>query len=257
MSDPMKAMILAAGLGTRLRPLTDDRPKALVTVAGRTMLEIALARLRSFGVGEVIVNTHHFAEKISEYLAAKANFGMHIEISHEEELLDTGGGLKKAAWFFLDDKRPEDPGLAPFILHNVDVISTIDLGRMVGFHNEQGALATLAVQERETSRYLLFDKQLRLCGRLSGHDQQAEFVQSSEQLYAEALAFSGVHVISPRIFGMMTEEGPFSIITSYLRIAGGKEKIVAFRGDEYYWRDLGRPENVALAGKDFEDKILS
>jgi NDP-sugar pyrophosphorylase family protein len=250
----MKAMILAAGLGTRLRPLTDDRPKALVEVAGRTLLDITLRRLRSFGVGEVIINVHHFADMVVEYLRANDNFGMRIEVSREELLLDTGGGLKKAAHFFLENAGGVDE---PFILHNVDVISTIDLGRMVQFHKELGALATLAVQERETSRYLLFDKQLRLCGRLSGHDQQAEFVQSSEQLYAEALAFSGVHVISPRIFGMMTEEGPFSIITSYLRIAAGKEKIMAFRGDEYYWRDLGRPENVVLAGKDFENKILS
>src|SRR5208337_4117599 len=101
----MKAMVLAAGLGTRLRPLTDDRPKALVTVAGRTMLEIALARLRFFGVHEVIVNTHHYGEMIREYLKANGNFGMRIEISHEDELLDTGGGLKKAAWFFLEGDK--------------------------------------------------------------------------------------------------------------------------------------------------------
>jgi len=120
-------MILAAGLGTRLRPLTNDRPKALVEVAGRTLLEITLARLREFGVREVIVNTHHFAEMIPEYLETHDSFGMRIEISHEEELLDTGGGLKKAAWFFLEDGPDADE---PFLLHNVDVISTIDLGRI-------------------------------------------------------------------------------------------------------------------------------
>jgi NDP-sugar pyrophosphorylase family protein len=120
----MKAMVFAAGLGTRLRPFTDDRPKALVTVAGRTLLEITLSRLRTFGVREVIVNVHHFADQIVAYLAANRNFGMRIEVSREESLLDTGGGLKKAAWFFLDGKSPDDPTLQPFILHNVDIVST-------------------------------------------------------------------------------------------------------------------------------------
>jgi NDP-sugar pyrophosphorylase family protein len=145
----MKAMILAAGLGTRLRPLTNDRPKALVEVAGRTLLEITVARLRTFGVREVIVNVHHFADMVTDYLKKNDNFGMRIEISHEDELLDTGGGLKKAGWFFLEDSAERGE---PFILHNVDVISAIDLGRMVQFHKERQALATLAVQQRETSR---------------------------------------------------------------------------------------------------------
>src|ERR1700674_5408097 len=150
----MKAMILAAGLGTRLRPLTDDRPKALVEIAGRTLLEITLSRLRSFGVTEVIVNVHHFAEMILDYLKTHDNFGMRIEVSREEVLLDTGGGLKKAAWFFLEDSTRLDE---PFLLHNVDVISTIDLRQMTQFHSENTALATLAVQNRETSRYLFFN----------------------------------------------------------------------------------------------------
>jgi NDP-sugar pyrophosphorylase family protein len=246
-------MILAAGLGTRLRPLTDDRPKALVEVAGRTLLEITLARLRTFGVRQVIVNVHHFADMVVDYLKANHNFGMQIEVSHEDALLDTGGGLKKAAWFFLEDSsRPDEP----FILHNVDVISTIDLDRMVRLHKEQQALATLAVQERETSRYLLFDERVRLCGRLSGHNQQAEFVRTSRELQVQALAFSGIHVISPRIFPMISEDGEFSIITSYLRLAKQGEQIIGFRSDEYYWRDLGRPENVAQAEKDFRENVL-
>ncbi len=158
----MKAMILAAGLGTRLRPLTDNRPKALVEVAGRTMLEITLIRLRSFGIREVIVNVHHFADMIVEYLKTNHNFGMRIEISREEVLLDTGGGLKKAAYFFRERSSSPDES---FILHNVDVISTIDLGRVVQFHVDKRALATIAVQNRKTSRYLLFDDSLQLCGR--------------------------------------------------------------------------------------------
>src|SRR2546429_1547339 len=145
----MKAMILAAGLGTRLRPLTDNRPKALVEIAGRTMLEITLVRLRSFGIREVIVNVHHFADLVIEYLKAHGNFGMRIEISREDVLLDTGGGLKKAAWFF-------EGSTDPFILHNVDVLSTIDLHRMVKFHVENDSLATLAMKDRKSSRYLLF-----------------------------------------------------------------------------------------------------
>jgi NDP-sugar pyrophosphorylase family protein len=170
---------------------------------------------------------------------------MRIEVSREEVLLDTGGGLKKAAYFFLEvSKRVEEP----FIVHNVDVISTIDLRRMVQFHTEKQALATLAVQDRETSRYLIFDEQLQLCGRRSGRDQQIEFVRSSQQ--AQALAFSGIHVISPRLFALMMDEGVFSIITSYLHLAAREEKILAFRADEYYWRDLGRPDNLMQAAQD-------
>ncbi|MFY9740588.1 MAG: nucleotidyltransferase family protein [Candidatus Sulfotelmatobacter sp.] len=241
----MKAMILAAGLGTRLRPLTDDRPKALVEAGGRTLLEITLARLREFEIDEVIVNVHHFADMVVDYLKANNNFGMHIEISREETLLDTGGGLKKAGWFFLQDSIASRE---PFIVHNVDVISTIDLKRMLQFHNESAALATLAVQDRETSRYLLFDQDRRLCGRRAGRDGKPEIVRRpSLPSPMCALAFSGIHVISPRIFPLMTEDGPFSIIATYLRLAAQEENVCAFRGDEYYWRDLGRPENVAQA----------
>ena len=246
----MKAMILAAGLGTRLRPLTNDRPKALVEVGGRTLLEITLLRLREFGVREAIVNVHHFADAVIDYVKTKNNFGMRIEFSREEELLDTGGGLKRAAWFFLEDSGERDK---PFILHNVDVISTIDLGRMLQFHNEHHALATLAVQERQTSRYLLFDERMQLCGRRAGQDGESETVRAAGQ--AQALAFSGVHVISPRIFSMMTEGGAFSIISTYLRLAAQGENILGFRADEYYWRDMGRPENVARAERDAASRL--
>jgi len=247
----MKAMILAAGLGTRLRPLTDNRPKALVEVAGRTLLEITLSRLRGFGVREVIINVHHFGDMVVDYLKSNDDFGMRIEVSREELLLDTGGGLKKAAHFFLENSSASDE---PFILHNVDVISTIDLERMVQFHREHKALATLAVQDRETSRYLLFDEQGRLCGRRAGCDGVPELVRACQPL--NALAFSGVHVISPRFLAMMTEEGVFSIITSHLRLAARGENILGFRADEYYWRDLGRAENVAKVEQDSKGRIL-
>jgi mannose-1-phosphate guanylyltransferase len=247
----MRAMILAAGLGTRLRPITDHRPKALVEIAGRTLLEITLARLREFGVREVIINVHHFADMVVDYLKAKGNFGMRIEISREDVLLDTGGGLKNAAWFFLEDaERTEEP----FILHNVDVISTIDLRRMVQFHSQAEALATLAVQERETSRYLLFDEQLQLCGRQAFRQPMAEMVRSSQ--HPLALAFSGIHVISPQLLKMMTEEGAFSIIDTYLRLAGKGEGIMAFRADEYYWRDLGTLESLRQAEEDFQRDVV-
>src|SRR5256884_3348262 len=174
---PMKAMILAAGLGTRLRPLTDNRPKALVELSGRTLLEITLSRLRAFGVTEVIVNVHHFADMVIEYLKSNNNFGMRIEISREDVLLDTGGGLKRAAWFFLEDSARRDSSQdEPFLLHNVDVISNIDLRRMLQFHTENHAMATLAVQSRETSRYLLFDDH-QLCGRRTGRDGTPEWVR--------------------------------------------------------------------------------
>jgi mannose-1-phosphate guanylyltransferase len=245
----MKAMILAAGLGTRLRPLTNDRPKALVEVAGRSLLEITLRRLNAFGVREVIVNVHHFADSVVEYVKKNRNFGMRVEISREDVLLDTGGGLKRAAWFFREGDDTGD-GDEPFILHNVDVISSIDLNRMAQAHRENRALATLAVQQRETSRYLLFDEGNQLCGRRTGRDGTPEIARPSQT--TEALAFSGVHVISPRLLAHLKEDGAFSIITSYLRLAGEGEKIAAFRADEFYWRDLGRPENVHQAAEDVE-----
>jgi len=241
----MKAMILAAGLGTRLRPLTDNRPKALVTVAGRTLLEIALCRLRSFGVSEVIVNAHHFAGMIAEYLKANDNFGMRIAVSREEELLDTGGGLKKAAAFFLEHTGSSQE---PFILHNVDAISTIDLGRMVMFHPEQGSLATLAVQRRVTSRYLLFDERGELCGRRTGDEGEVELARPAAEMHS--LAFSGIHVISPNIFAKMKGVGAFSIISTYLDLSAKGEKIAAYRADDCYWRDLGRPESILQAEQD-------
>jgi NDP-sugar pyrophosphorylase family protein len=176
---------------------------------------------------------------------------MRIEISREEALLDTGGGLKRAAHFFLEgDNRSEQP----FIVHNVDVLSTIDLRKMLAFHTENQALATLAVQDRVTSRYLVFDDQLQLCGRQLGSDRP-ELVRGCQQVCA--LGFSGIHVVSSRFLAMMSENGAFSIVTSYLRLAAQGETIFAFRANEYYWRDLGKPENVAQAAEDLKHKIVA
>jgi NDP-sugar pyrophosphorylase family protein len=201
--------------------------------------------LRSFGIREVIINVHHFADMIVDYLEKNANFGIRIEISREDVLLDTGGGLKKAAWFFLDGPTDCDQ---PFLLHNVDVLSTIDLERLARFHIEHRALATMAVQERKSSRCLLFDEQLQLCGRRLERDQTTEVARSFQR--AQALAFSGIHVISPRFFAMLTEEGAFSIIDTYLRLAADEEKILAFRADKYYWRDVGTPASLKQAAED-------
>jgi NDP-sugar pyrophosphorylase family protein len=234
-------MVLAAGLGTRLRPLTDDRPKALVEVAGRTMLDRTLERLRAFGVREAIVNVFHFADLIVDYLRAHDNFGMRIEISREDALLDTpldtGGGLKRAAWFF-----QETPADAPFLLHNVDILSGFDLARMLAFHREHDALATLGTQRRPTSRPLLFDDALQLRGRGAS--------ASESRPGLTALAFAGIHVVSPRIFARMEEQGAFSIVAAYLRLAAQGEPILAYRDDDAYWRDLGKPESVAQAAED-------
>jgi mannose-1-phosphate guanylyltransferase len=238
----MRAMVLAAGLGTRLRPLTADRPKALVEVGGRTPLEITLTRLKEFGIREVIVNAHHFADKIAEYLRTNQNFGMHVEVSQEEVLLDTGGGLKKAGWFFLNQQEP-------FLLHNVDVISTVDFTRVLQAHKTRNALATLAVQERDSSRLLLFDSELRLCGRRAGRDAPPEIVRASENL--TGLAFTGIHVISPQFLSMMTEDGVFSIIDVYLRLARSGQTVQGFRADEFYWRDLGKVEQLRQAEADY------
>jgi mannose-1-phosphate guanylyltransferase len=250
----MKAMILAAGLGTRLRPLTDSCPKALVEINNRTLLEIILTRLRTFGITEAVINVHHFADMVVQYLKSKNNFEMRIEISREDDqLLDTGGGLKKAAWFFQENPTHLDD---PFILHNVDVISTIDFARMLQFHTENHALATLAVQSRESSRQLLFNNDLQLSGRRID-DKNTVISSEARNLSSiplQALAFSGIHLISPRLLPMLTEEGIFSIIPSYLRISAQDQKILAFRADQYYWRDLGRPADLAQAALDLQKK---
>ena len=242
----MKAMILAAGLGTRLRPLTNERPKALVEVAGRTMLELAVEQVKKIGVNEIIVNTHHFAGQVEEFLRAHDSFGMRIAVSQEDDLLDTGGGIKKAAWFFLEADNDE-----PFLVHNVDVLSTIDLAAIVAQHREQKNLATLAVQQRASSRQLLFSEHGLLCGRRNARTAAEELVPK-EQMPA-ALAFTGIHVLSPRIFARLSESGAFSIIDAYLRLARDGERIAAFRADPFLWRDLGKPESVRAAEREMTE----
>jgi mannose-1-phosphate guanylyltransferase len=189
---------------------------------------------------------------VMDHVKAAGNFGMHIEFSREDILLDTGGGLKKAAWFLSESGHSSASATKdkPFILYNVDVISNIDLQRMVEVHKHNAALATLAVQDRKTSRHLLFNDHLQLCGRRLVKEDKTEIVRPSQNM--SELAFAGIHVISPRIFPLLTEDGIFSIIPAYLRLAAQGEKIQAFRADEYYWRDLGKPENIQQAEQDIK-----
>ncbi len=233
----MKAMIFAAGKGTRLKPLTDNTPKALVKVNGTPMLEIIIKKLIKSGVCEIIINVHYLADQIIDFLKLNNNFGIRIEISHEkEELLDTGGGLKKAAWFFDDNE--------PLVLHNVDVISNIDLKGMIDFHNKNKALATLAVRERKSSRYFLFNNANELCGWENINSLERIISRSVENL--NQFAFSGIHIINPEIFSHLQNEGSFSIVPFYIELSK-KFPIMAFQHDKDFWFDIGKPENLNAA----------
>jgi len=236
----MKAMVLAAGVGSRLRPATDAMPKALIDVGGQPMLERVLRRLEDAGATEIIVNVHHFPDQIAGYLRARRDSGSRVELSQEPVLLETGGGLKKAAWFFDDGK--------PFLLHNSDVLSDVDLRALYSAHEGGNALATLAVHKRDSSRQLLFDPSGRLRGRRKG--QTIEWAGPAAASAVE-LAFAGIHVISPAIFPLLTETGAFSITDSYVRLARQGERIQAFRVDSAAWFDIGSAEKLERARKHF------
>lgn len=227
-------MIFAAGKGTRLKPLTDNTPKALVPVNGTPMIELVIKNLISIGVKEIIVNVHYLADQIIDFLISKNNFGIRIEISDEtNELLDTGGGLKKASWFFNSNE--------PFIVHNVDVISNIDLKGMIDFHNKNKALATLAVRKRTSSRYFIFNDKQELSGWENTKTSEKIISRFSEEY--TSLAFSGIHVISPAIFKNMKQEGKFSIVHNYLELSKNN-LILAYQHNKGYWFDIGKPNNL-------------
>ncbi len=235
----MKAMIFAAGLGTRLRPLTNDRPKALVEVGGYPLLEIALRRLLAFGYEEVVVNVHHFADQIEDFLQRNNNFGAVIHISDErKQLLDTGGGLRKAAkWLQGGDS---------FLVHNADILTDLDLHALRRAHDASGALATLAVRDRKTSRYLLFDEEGLLSGwknANTGAEKISRAVPSTT-----ALAFSGIQYLHPRLFDYMPEQEAFSIIDVYLN-AARSAKIAGFRHEHSQWLDVGKPDALEPAAE--------
>ena len=234
----MKAMIFAAGLGTRLRPLTNDRPKALVEIGGVPLLELAIRRLKHFGYDDILVNIHHFGQQIIDFLEKRQYFGIRITLSDErDKLLDTGGGLKKAAPFFDDG--------APFLLYNTDVLSDIDLRALRAAHLQKHALATLAVRQRETSRYLLFDDTLQLCGWQNARSGETRLSQDKAGL--APLAFSGIHVLSPEIFTFMPDgQSVFSIIDVYLE-AAKTAAVYGYRHDGSFWLDVGKHPALARA----------
>lgn len=234
----MKAMILAAGLGTRLKPLTDSTPKALLGAGQTTLLGFAIQKLKSAGFNELIINVHHFAPMIVEYLLVNNNFGCNIAISDESDaLLDTGGGISKASWFFDDGK--------PFLVYNVDIVGNMDLGAFYQHHLSGSNLATLSVRERKTSRYLLFDSRMRLCGwENTSTGEKRIAISCRENL---AFAFSGIHVINPELLPLIGK-GCFSIIDSYLGLAA-EHFIGGWLDQSSLWADAGKPESLGLAGK--------
>ena len=236
----MKAMIFAAGLGTRLKPLTDHMPKALVPVAGKPMLEHVIEKLKATGFDEIVINVHHFAQQIIDFLKANNNFGIKIWISDEtEELLDTGGGIKKAAHFFDE----------PFLVHNADILSNVDLKALYDYHLTSGNDATLLVSSRKTVRYLLFDDANRLCGWINKETLQTKpegFVYQPEK--QKEYAFGGIHIISPSLFNFLGNnwEGKFPIMDFYLQTCK-KARLGAYPKEDLQLIDIGKLDTLAKA----------
>lgn len=231
-------MIFAAGLGSRLKPYTETMPKALVPVSGVPMLEILVKHLLANGIRDIIINVHHFARQVIDFLQLNNDFGAHITISHEEELLlDTGGGLKKAAWFF-DDQQP-------FLVQNVDVISDLNYAEMLGSLIHKRALATLAVSKRQTSRYFLFDDDMQLCGWENTQTKEVKIIRPNIHNLTR-FAFSGIHIIEPAIFSRIQTNGKFSIVDAYLQLAAN-QKITGFEHSPENWVDMGKPAELLKA----------
>ena len=235
----MKAMIFAAGLGTRLKPLTDHMPKALVPVAGKPMLEHVIMKLKSFGFDDIVINVHHFANQIIDFLKANGNFGITIHISDETDcLLDTGGGIKKASYYFDE----------PFLVHNADILSNVDLTAMYEHHLNSGNDATLLVSPRKTVRYLLFNKKNRLQGWINKDTLQTKpegfKYQPDTQL---EYAFGGIHIISPTLFKYMEGwTGKFSIMDFYLQTCH-EARLGGYIKEDLHLIDIGKPDTLAKA----------
>ena len=233
----MKAMIFAAGLGTRLYPFTADRPKALVEVAGKALLQRAIEKLEKAGYSDLVINIHHFGDQIIKFLAKNNNFGLSVTISDErDELLDTGGAILKASQWL--------GGEEPFLVYNVDVLSNIDLNSFRQYHQQKGGLVTLAVRDRKTARYLLFDESMQLSGWRN--IKTGEEISSGFSNEYNPFAFSGIQLINPEIFPMITETGKFSLIPLYLRLAKD-QKIIGFKDQSTLWMDLGKPDQIIEA----------
>ncbi len=243
----MKALIFAAGLGTRLKPLTDDRPKAMVEVAGKPMLQHVIERVAAAGFHDITINIHHFGQTIIDFLESNHHFGLNIHISDERgQLLDTGGGILKARQWLDGDE--------PFLVHNTDIISTLDLKAFYDYHCDHDALATILVKQRETQRYFLFDESDRLCGWTNKATGEIKPDPVKLQgLSLQELAFGGLHVISTRIFPELeryhrkTGEDKFSITPFYIKQCT-HHLIQGYHPDEdYKWMDIGKPETLAMA----------
>jgi len=234
-------MLFAAGLGTRLKPFTDHHPKALAEVNGKTLLEHSLRYLQRFGIEDVIINVHHFADQIEQVLQDNNGFDSWVSISDEREMvLETGGGLLKAAPYFEDE---ED-----FVVMNVDVLTNLDLGKMIDFHKDNESFATLAVMKRESSRYLLFDEHMILCGWTNNKTREQKI--SREVLEMQPFAFSGIQVLSHRILDMPFT-GKFSLVDLYLHFAK-TELIKGYDHTGNIFIDVGKPESLQQAGYLFE-----
>ena len=235
----MKAMIFAAGLGTRLFPFTADRPKALLEIAGKTLLQRAIEKVSSAGYTELVINIHHFGDQIIRFLELNNNFGLSVTISDErDQLLDTGGGILKAAQWLDGDE--------PFLVYNVDVLSDIDLKLFMDYHFERGGVATLAVRDRQTARYLIFDKSMQLGGWKN--IKTGEAINSRVCSESNLLAFSGIQLIEPKIFKLITETESFPLIPLYLRLAA-EHPIFGYIDQSSLWMDLGKPDQIIEAEK--------
>jgi len=238
----MKAMILAAGLGTRLKPFTEHHPKALAVVNDKTILQRNIEYLASFGIKDLIINVHHFAEQVIFFVEKNNGFGSNISFSDErDEVLETGGGIKKAARFF--EKQNE-----PFVVMNVDVLTDMNLDAMISLHQTKSPMATLAVSSRQTSRYFLFDESNLLCGWKNVKTGE-EIISRKSSKYIEK-AFSGIHVISPEIFSLIKSEGKFSMVDVYLELAK-TQAIQAFDHTGSKFIDVGKPESILRAAQIF------
>jgi N-acetyl-alpha-D-muramate 1-phosphate uridylyltransferase len=233
-------MIFAAGLGTRLKPFTLSKPKALVEINGVPLIEICIKRLIRFGFDEIIINVHHFSNQIIDFLSKKNNFGISISISNESDLLlDTGGGLKKASSFFNDGK--------PFLLHNVDIVSNINLKDFYTYHLKSNCLATLACMERVSNRQFLVNSKNELCGWKNNKSGELKISREKES-FLKPISFCGIHVISQELLSLITEEGVFSLVDVYLRLATLHSiKVLPF--NSAVWLDLGTPETLDKACK--------
>ncbi len=236
-----RAMLLAAGLGTRLKPWTDTHPKALAPVNGKSLLQRNIEYLQQQGITKLIVNVHHFAEQIIAAITQNNGWGSEVTISDESgEVLETGGGLKKASWFF--------NGAEDFVLMNVDILTNLPLQQMIAAHKQHNCLATLATTNRITSRYFLFDDNDTLCGWRNVKTGEEKIMRNAATLTQKA--FSGIHVISSRMLPLIKQEGKFSMVDVYLSLAAN-HVIKCFDHSDSKFIDVGKPESVEEAERMF------